>query len=162
MNKILIVYYSKSGHTEQIAKELAELCGADIEAIQSSDDGDKGFRFLGALFSTGGQKGSAIEPAVTNPDDYDVVVIGSPVWMYKLSSFAREYLKLHADQMKKVAFFCTEGGAGDDKVFQQMSEEAHQQPIATLVVNEKELKEENYQAKLAEFASKLAVEQTAA
>jgi flavodoxin len=155
MNKILIIYYSKTGHTAQIAKELATLCDADIEAIVGTHNGDKGFKFINALFKTGCQSGSVIEPSIKLPEDYDLVVVGTPVWMFKLSSFTRAYLKRHAKQFKQVAFFCTEGGRGAEKVFKQMSDEIQKPAIATLVVNEVELKEQSYQPKLTTFANTL-------
>ena len=89
MNKILIVYYSKTGHTAKIAKELAQRCGADTEAIVSKSDGDKGFKFFRALLNTAFQRSSEIEPSKKSPQDYDLIVVGTPVWMFKLSPFTR-------------------------------------------------------------------------
>lgn len=155
MNKILIVYYSKTGHTAQIAKELATLCDADIEAIVGTHNGDKGFKFIRALFKTGCQTSSVIEPSIKSPENYDLVVVGTPVWMYKLSSFTRAYLKRHSKQFKHVAFFCTQGGRGAEKVFKQMNDETKKPAIATLIVNEVEIKDQSYHSKLKVFADTL-------
>lgn len=38
MSRILEVFYSRSGHTEQLALQLAELCGADTERIRDNTD----------------------------------------------------------------------------------------------------------------------------
>jgi flavodoxin len=35
--KTLVAYYSRSGHTEQVAKEIAARCQADIDRVR--DDG---------------------------------------------------------------------------------------------------------------------------
>ncbi len=35
--KVLIAYYSRTGHTEQVAKEIAARCQADVDRIR--DDG---------------------------------------------------------------------------------------------------------------------------
>lgn len=161
MSKILIVYYSKTGHTAQVAKELATLCNADIEAIVGTHNGDKGFKFFRALFNTVRQSSSVIEPSLKPPEDYDLVIVGTPVWMFKLSSFTRAYLKRHAKQFKQVAFFCTQGGRGDEKVFKQMSDETKKQAITTLVVNETELKDQSYQPKLKTYANTLMEKSTA-
>jgi hypothetical protein len=32
--KTLVVYFSRSGHTRQVAREIASRCGADLEAIR--------------------------------------------------------------------------------------------------------------------------------
>lgn len=161
MSKILIVYYSKTGHTAQIARELANLCGADTEAIVSKNDGDKGFKFFRALLNTAFQRSSEIEPSKKSPQDYDLIVVGTPVWMFKLSPFTRAYLKHHSQQFKQVAFFCTQGGNGDKRVFKQMSEESKKQALATLVIDEKELEKHTYQSKLTTFANSLVAKSAA-
>ena len=33
----LVVYFSRSGHTRQVAKEIAQQCGADLEEIREPD-----------------------------------------------------------------------------------------------------------------------------
>lgn len=161
MKNILIAYYSKTGNTEKIAKEIASLCNADSEVIQPSNRADQGLRFIKTLFHTGSQSVSEIQPSTKKPDGYDIIVIGTPVWMFKLSSFARAYLKRHAKDFKQVAFFCTEGGNGDKKVFEQMTKEVGKPAITTLVISEKELKEQNYQSKLTSFVDHLVAEKVA-
>lgn len=162
MNKILITYYSRSGNTEQVAKELATLCDADLDPIRATKDNDKGWRFIRTLFQTGRQSCSTIEPSDHNPQNYDLVIIGTPVWMSNLSSIARAYLRSHVTQFKNVAFFCTEGRTGENKVFQQMKDEVDQLPIATLVVKEFELKDKSYLAKLSSFSDSLLTQRQAA
>ena len=36
MNQVLVVYYSRTGHTRQIAEAIAADCGADLEAIRDA------------------------------------------------------------------------------------------------------------------------------
>jgi len=155
MKKILIVYYSKSGHTKKIAEELASLCNADIEAIKPYNDGDSGWRCLSAIIATGMRKGSAIEHQKYNPGDYDLVILGTPIWMWKTTSFTSQYIEENTKRIRNVAFFCTEGGSGDDKAFRQMAESLGRQPKATLTVTEQELKDQSYPAKLQAFTDNL-------
>ena len=162
MPKILIVYYSKTGNTEQIAREIAALCDADIEAIQCNDGADKGIKFFVAVMRTWRKKSSPVKPSTNNPGKYEMVVVGTPVWAFNLTSYTRAYLDRHAGQLPRVAFFCTEGGSGEDRVFQQMSEQIKQKPVATLVINEQELKEKSYQTKLSTFVGQLEIEKQTA
>ncbi len=42
-----------------------------------------------------------------DPSEYDLVILGTPVWAGKMSSPLRSYIKTTAGKFKTVAFFCT-------------------------------------------------------
>jgi len=92
------------------------------------------------------QKLTEIQPNNKNPEEYDLVIVGSPVWVGRLSSPARTYMTLHGHKIKNIAFFNT-CGVKSGKIFNQM-EELSKLPIATLEVKEKEVKSDEYLKKL--------------
>jgi len=138
--KTLVVYYSLTGHTKGIAEAIAGELSADIEQIK--DMKSRAGRFVmfwsgrDALFKRPG----LIQPTQKEPCKYDLVVLGTPVWAWAISSPVRAYIMQHASSLKQVAFFCTEGGSGGKRAFGQMGELIGKQPVATLEVTESDLK----------------------
>ncbi len=86
-------------------------------------------------------------------EEYDLAIIGSPVWAGRLSSPVRTYLVEHCRGIKDVAFFATYG-ISTGKIFIQM-EELTKPPIATLKVKEEEIESNEYLEKVQEFAEKV-------
>ncbi|MCX7894243.1 MAG: hypothetical protein N2544_18010, partial [Burkholderiales bacterium] len=58
----------------------------------------------------------ALRPTKKDPAGYELVVIGTPVWFWSLSSPVRSWLARHRPK-HRVAFFCTMGGSGARRVF---------------------------------------------
>jgi hypothetical protein len=74
-----------------------------------------------------------------DPADFDVVVVGSPIWAASVSSPVRTYLWLERSRLRQVAFFVTHGGTGDARALGQMREVTQRRPAAELVVREREI-----------------------
>jgi menaquinone-dependent protoporphyrinogen IX oxidase len=92
---------------------------------------------------------------VRQPSAYDLVIIGSPIWNISLSSPVRTYFRQHRRDLRDVAFFCTCGGSGVDRVFKQMTEEAGQRPVALLAVREAELDSSRTATAISKFCGAL-------
>lgn len=152
----LIAYFSHTGNTKCIAGAIAELCEADVEQIEETIARKGFFGYFSAGRDAWRKRASQIRPAESNPSTYDLVTVGTSVWAWSLSPPVRSYLMTYGAQMKRVAFFCTEGGSGAEGVFRQMAELCGKQPIATLVVTEDELKRADYAGKVRLFTVSLA------
>ncbi|MCD7944867.1 MAG: NAD(P)H-dependent oxidoreductase [Clostridia bacterium] len=119
MNKrTLVAYFSASGVTEEAAKKLAEAVGADIFKIRPTvpysdadlDWNDKSSR------STREMNDSLSRPSISgtveNPQDYDTILIGFPVWWYSAPTIINTFLESADFSGKTIAPFCTSGGTG--------------------------------------------------
>lgn len=156
MNRILVVYCSRSGRTETVARLIAAKCGADIEAIEdvSADrSGVLGYLrcALEALFGIQ----APIRRNRCSPRDYDLVIVGTPVWFWNMSSPVRTYLNRHGAQMRQVAFFCTLGGSGQDKVIGEMAQLCGKPALATLALLQHEVDAHMSLPQVARFAKEL-------
>lgn len=154
--RVLVVYYSWTGHTKQVAEAIAKACDADLEKIQDVKDRAGFFGYLRSAYHALTKQVDGIRAAVKDPADYDLVVLGTPVWAWNLSPPMRTYISAQSAKFGDVGFFCTEGGAGGDGVFKQMAELSGKRPVATLIVTEAELKNSDYGDELQEFAQDLA------
>lgn len=152
--RILVVYFSRSGHTQKIAEEIARSLGADLEAISDPTPRSGFAGYLRCGFEASFKRLVEIAAATHDPGEYDLVIVGTPIWDMSLSSPVRSYLHRYQDRLKAVAFFCTCGGSGGDRVFAQMARVSGHAPVATLIVREAEL--DAASASIARFANELA------
>jgi flavodoxin len=139
MTKTLVVFHSRSGYTRRVAKLVARKLAADVEEIRVVQPlgGPLGYAFC-ALEAIVGLT-PALRPSRHDPADYDMVIVGTPVWFWSLSSPVRSWLSKHRVARAHVAFICTMGGAGADGVFATMTELAHATPVATLALTDAEI-----------------------
>lgn len=155
MRKILVVYFSRSGNTRQVAEELARSLKADLEAIV---DPTPRAGFFGYMRSGRQAFFKTIVPIAApkyDPAGYDLVVVGTPIWNASLSTPVRSYLRRHRSAIRSAAFFCTFGGMAMDRVFRQMSDESGRSPVAVLGVREKDLGTIHKSPAIDEFVTKL-------
>lgn len=112
MNKVLIVYYSFEGTTELIAQTLSETLNLDILSIKPIKElKSKGF----SKFIWGGAQvvmGTIpeIEPIGINLEEYDTILLGSPIWAGTYAPPIRAFLEDEKLVYKKIAYFYTHDG----------------------------------------------------
>lgn len=153
--KVLVVYYSRTGITKKVAQRLKELLKCDIEEVLDKKDraGALGYMFAGR----DAMKKSLTEIECSNidPSGYDLVVIGTPVWAFTMSTPIRTYISQNKGKFKQVAFFCTMGGSGHDGTFKDMEELCGIKPVGTIDLLTKEVAKNQYEEKIEEFIKKL-------
>jgi flavodoxin len=108
--KSLVVYYSRTGNARYVAQTIASQIGADIEEVidLKKRGGVLGFLIGGRDARQG--KETEISPSTKSPADYDLIVVGTPIWAGKPTPAIVTYLKKSDLSGKKVAVFFTQGG----------------------------------------------------
>lgn len=152
--KALIVYSSRTGTTKIVAQKLAALLNCDIDEIKDSKNrqGVMGYLLCGKEAM---QKTLPEIQFEKDPFQYDLVIIGTPIWGWNMSSLTRSYLTKNKGKFKKVAYFCTMGGSGDEKTFLAMSEITGLKPAATLSFKTIEVVKNNINEKVKKFIGEL-------
>jgi flavodoxin len=153
--KTLVVYYSRTNTTKKVGDKIAEMLESDVEVL---DDIKKRSGALGYIKC--GREATIKELPKINkpkldPSKYDLVIIGTPIWAWTMSSLIRTYITNMKDKFSNVAYFCTMGGSGDKKAFSHMSEIIGKNPKATLTLLTKEVVKENYIEKVEQFVDKV-------
>jgi menaquinone-dependent protoporphyrinogen IX oxidase len=154
--KILVVYYSWWGTTRKIAKALAETLSCDLEEIVEPR---KRAWFLGyarSVIEARQKRPSVIMPAHGDVSSYDLVVVGTPVWAWSVSSPVRAYLMANKDRLPAVAFFCTLGARGSENAFAQMQSVTGKAPRAVLAVTTRAVASGSYREPLMSFVKAIA------
>ena len=154
-SKILIVYYSRTGATRRLAEALAKSLHADIEPIVDSKDRSGILGYLRSVAEVLQKHGAPIKPMRTDPRSYDLVVIGTPIWAWSVSSPVRSYLAANRGRLPDVAFFCTMGSRGSERAFEEMQAIAGKAPRAGCAVTAREVASEAYGRLIAQFMEQL-------
>ena len=141
--KSLVVYYSRTSITKKLAEDIAGKTNSDIEEIKSK------VNYSGKIGYARGGKDAITEKIVElenlkyNPEDYDIVYLGAPVWASKAANPLISYLKQNEGKFKNVKFFMTAGSSGFESAFKQL-EKYSIKPQKTLALTTKEVKKNDY------------------
>ena len=119
--KTLIAYFSATGTTEAVAKELAEVTGGTLYEIKPEvkytaadlDWRDKTSRSTIEMQDKNSRP--AIVKDLKDADSYDRIFIGFPVWWYTAPTIINTFIEAYGFEGKTVIFFATSGGSTIDK-----------------------------------------------
>jgi flavodoxin len=136
--KILVVYYSRTGTTARVADMLGAELGADVERIRepgkhASRLGARGY--VRSLLDVMRHHRVEVMPPTHTLHDYDIVVIGTPVWAGSPCAPVQAWLQENSRHLRHVAFFCSFGKRGSESAFVRMSEISHKLPVATCAIS---------------------------
>ena len=148
--KVLVAYYSRTGNTRRVAEAIAKSLEAEVEDIRDYENRLGVIGFLRSGYEALRRRPAAIQPVKKNPEEYDAVVIGSPVWAGSLSSPVRAYLTMHGHKIKEAALFTTYG-ISEGRIFRQMEELLPKKPIAEISIREGEIRSGEYLKKIEKF-----------
>ena len=118
--KILVVYYSAQNHTEAVAQKIARELNADIFEIEpkeeyTSDDlnySDSNSRVSREHNDESLRNIELRQTTVDNWKDYDVVLIGYPIWWGIAAWPVNNFVKENDFTGKTVIPFCTSASSG--------------------------------------------------
>jgi flavodoxin len=113
--KTAVVYYSYDGSSVLVAEALKGPLQADVFRIETQDEKRRGGL---AKYVWGGRQvfshaKPALKPLALKPENYDLVVIGGPVWAGAPAPALVSWLDAAKLKGKRTAFFlCHRGGKG--------------------------------------------------
>lgn len=130
MNKRLVAYFSASGNTARLAKNLAEAAGADLYEIRPAvpyTSADLNWQNKQSRSSVEmSDHSSRPELADKNADiaAYDTIYVGFPVWWYIAPTIINSFLESYDFSGKKIILFATSGGSGFGKAVENLKSSA--------------------------------------
>ena len=119
-SKTLVVFYSATGSTRNVAQEIAKEIGADtfeITPVQAYTNDDLNWQNNNSRVSKEHNNESLRDVALTKitPDNwasYDTVLIGYPIWWYIAAWPVNNFVKGNDFTGKTVIPFCTSASSG--------------------------------------------------
>lgn len=130
--KSIIVYYSFSGNTKQIASFLAEYEKEknDVKMLQlrSVDEPDK---FLAQAVRAFMRKKAKIEAVEFDLSEFDIICVGTPVWAFAPAPAINAFLKeCYGLEGKKAVLFTTYGsGTGNERCLKYMQKQLERKGV---------------------------------
>lgn len=153
--KTLVVYYTRTGITEKVAKAINDELGGNLEEIVETKDrsGIPAYMLsaLEALF----KKQAKIEQVNHKPEEFDLVIIGTPVWAHNIATPVRAYLEQYKKGFKATAFFVTCDSSGASKVLRDMDRLTEEKSRSLLEIKKTDLTTGMFQEKVRQFAKEL-------
>ena len=112
--KVLVAYFSHSGNTREVARQISEATGGDLFEIVPATPYPTEYR---AVVDQGKKEIEAgVRPALKNPvgdlSQYDVIFVGSPCWWATIAPPVATFLTSCDLAGKTVVPFATSGGSG--------------------------------------------------
>ena len=109
VGKTLVVYYSYTGNCREIVSTLTSQITADVLEIQPAEKGLQydangyalGTQLLNAINANPNDASSypAIDPVETNLDDYQNIIVVTPLWWSQMAAIMQTYLFNYGPQM---------------------------------------------------------------
>ena len=153
--RILVVYYSRTGTTRKVAEYIREALGDELEEIvdKKNRSGPIGWLFAGK--DAGEKNLTEIEAPVYDPFEFDLIVIGSPVWNDTVSTPIRTYLTQNKERLHRTALFTTQGNE-ETNAIKDMMEILNEPPVESIQLTKKQdVETGEYIQKLEAFLGKI-------
>lgn len=139
MSKKLVAYFSASGVTANVAKNLAKASGADLYEIKPAvpySRADLNWMDKNSRSSVE-MRDKSSRPALADTNaavaDYDTIFVGFPIWWYVAPTVINTFLEAYDFSGKKIVLFATSGSSGFGKTLEGLQPSA---PNAEMIVGE--------------------------
>jgi len=112
MEKVLVVYYSLTGNTKMIAESIVEAINSDVLELKPVKelDAESGMKYFWGGFQATMKKKPKLKEFNIDPLDYDLIILGTPVWAWTFSPPIRSFLNKYNLSDKKIALWvCAQG-----------------------------------------------------
>ena len=158
--RVLVVYYSRTGNTKRVAEALVETlrqrkCNPTLEEIVESKNRNGLLGWLRAGTDATLSKETEIEEMKSDVSEFDVVVVGTPVWAFTATPAALTFLRRYGRKIKKAAFFCTLNAKGAKRALARMRKVSGKEPLAEAAFYAKSIKKGDFAKQVEDFAQSL-------
>lgn len=118
-SKILTVYFSRTGNTQQAARIIAEKTGAEIFRVLTTRQYPENYQECTEIAQQEQDEDARPELSVSISSEtfatYDTIFIGYPIWWGTMPMAMFTFLESYDFEGKTVIPFCTHGGSGLSK-----------------------------------------------
>lgn len=122
----IIIYFSRSGNTENVAKQIESFTGADVLELQVEDPYPSDYEETVDRADEERESGDFPALATQIPDlsQYDTVFLGHPIWSMTIANPIARFLEDNSEELsgKSIAAFSTNAGYGDGSSVDRISE----------------------------------------
>lgn len=150
-----VIYYSRTGMTCRVCREIASRLSVPFEAIEEDIDRSGPLGYLQSAMDALAKRSSPIH-AITSPlAQCDRIIIGTPVWCGTLPPPVRTFLQNYRAHFRKVSFVVTMGNWGAKRVFREMASLCELEPDGTVFFRTREVQRGLYPETVAVFVDRI-------
>jgi flavodoxin len=151
-----VVYYSRTGNTDRVAKAIAAKHGWDLERLVDRHDRSGVLGWARSVVDALLGSRTRLAPLEHDLRNYDVFVIGTPTWVLGPSTPVRAFLREHAYHLRAVALFATCLGRGAGRALVEMERAAGKVPLAMLEIRDAQVATGEHEMHARRFADLVA------
>ena len=122
--KTLVVYYSFEGNTKYAAELITQKLDSTVISLEPVKDyprGNVGKFIWGGKAATFSEK-PKLKPYKCSVDDYDMIIIGTPVWNSRITPPINTFLHENDIKDKVVAIFASSASGDAEKCISRMKQ----------------------------------------
>ena len=109
LGKVLVVYYSLTGHTKDIAEQIAAKTSADIFEIKTVETYSLPSVYMKSKQELTSKNYPKLQENLPDITKYDTIFVGGPVWWYTMAPALYSYLQATDFNGARVVPFSTQG-----------------------------------------------------
>ena len=156
----LVIFYSLSGKSRQVAEWLASGLHAHLSEILEENPRDFAFR---GLFRSGLdsllRRRPRIRPMDLREEIYDRIILACPVWGGRIAGPARTWLHDHGQRARSLGLALQSGqGIAHDGVLQEFETIIGRRPNPLLTVGESDFRDGSAEHKVGDFVRSITPE----
>lgn len=115
--RVLTVYFSCTGSTKTLAEKIHNIVGGDVMEIipvEPYTSADLNYNNSGCRANTeiNSDARPEIQASTVNAEQYDVILLGYPIWWGQCPPAVRTFLESYDFSEKTIMPFCTSGSSG--------------------------------------------------
>lgn len=113
MNKVLVTYFTHSGNTKTVAEKISKIVNADLYEVKTVNTYPVKYNLVvdQAKVEITDKYRPTLVDTIKNFDEYDVIVIGYPMWWYTCPMAIFAFLEQYDFTRKTILPFCTHEGS---------------------------------------------------
>lgn len=124
--KSIVIYFSRSGHTEELAKEISETTNSDVLELQVKEPYPSNYEETvdRATYERENELYPELSTDIPDLTQYQTVILGHPIWAMTLANPMVTFIQRYAEELegKIVTSFSTNAGYGSGNTFDRLSE----------------------------------------
>ena len=156
MDSTLIVFYSYTGNSREVARLLSAQKGWPVgEVVETAPRPGGGAGYFTCLLDSMFARSPAVRYVGPEPSDFAQVVLVAPVWLLRLAGPMRSFVREHRGEFKHVAMITTMGSRGGSNAAAQVARILGRDPVLAETITEREVQDGSCAARLEAFGSAL-------
>lgn len=131
--RILIAYFSHTGTTEEAAKQIQAAAGGDLFEIRTVNAYPNSYQATVDVARTELDQDArpALAARVENMEEYDVILLGYPIWWHTAPKAVDTFLESYDLSGKTILPFCTSGGSSIEESMPDIRELSQNASVGT-------------------------------